>query len=423
MLKGLAMMRMSRCLGLAERLVQFRRTHKLSASALARQARITPQALHLIEKGKVIPTMDTVERLAFATKLDPGWLGFGLSSVGLGPQITVAPDFDADHLIADLLSILKGSSGVIDDVYKYLDPVGAHEWRNMLRQPDFGGLVASLPLNDLIHFLSSVLGTDEPCDLVGLGCGTAEREISLIRKLLARRRRDLRLLLIDISVNLLSTAVRSSDEFSRTHSIPVLALLGDFHALPEYGHLLTGDFQRKRVITMFGYTFSNLDNEVQFLRRSMSWVNHDDYLILDLPAAATESTDPAEISRKDRTLARKRGGDWHSAAFQFLTGPLRRNLDHVIDCRVHTELDQASCVIPGSYAIVHKATVKLLSGAEKRFVIGYTKRYSLDKLAGHMDVEGWRLVNSLSYGPDGLGLVAVFQRHDPPKPKRGRKAK
>lgn len=416
-------MRKSRCLGLAERLVQFRRTHNLSASALARKAGITPQALHLIEKGKVIPTMDTLERLAFSTRLDPGWLGFGLSGSGIGPQITVAPDFDADKLIADLLATLKGTSGVIDDVYKYLDPVGAHEWRMMLRQPDFGSLVASLPLNDVIHYLASVLGTDEPCDIVGLGCGTAEREIALIRKLLARRRRDLRLLLIDISVNLLSSAVQASDEFSRTHAVPVLALLGDFHALPEYGHLLTGDYPRKRIITMFGYTFSNLDNEIQFLRRSMSWVNHQDLLILDVPAAATDSNDPAEIARKDRTLAAKRGGAWHTAAFQFLTGPLRRNLDHVIDCKVHTELDQSSCVVPGSYAIVHKATVKLLSGAEKRFVIGYTKRYVLDKLAIHMEKEGWRLVHSLSYGPDQLGLVAVFQRHDPPKPKRGRKPK
>ena len=59
---------------------------------------------------------------------------------------------------------------------------------------------------------------------------------------------------------------------------------------------------------MFGYTFSNLDNEVQFLRRSMSWVNDQDFLVLDLPAAATDSSDPSEIVRRDRTLARKRAG-------------------------------------------------------------------------------------------------------------------
>ena len=265
----------------------------------------------------------------------------------------------------------------------------------------------------LLDCLASLIGVDDPVDIVGLGCGTAEREITVIKKLLARRRRNLRLLLLDISTNLLGSAVQASDEFSRAHSVPIMALLGDFHSLPEYAHLLTGDYPRRRVITMFGLTFSNLDNEIQFLRRSMGWVNHEDLLILDVPSAATESPDRAEIIRRDRTLARKRGGDWHSAAFRFLTGPLRRNLDHVVDIEIQTELDQASCVIPGSYAVVHNALVKLQSGEEKQFVIGYSKRYVLEKLAGSMKGEGWTLVNGFHYGADNYGLLAIFQRHKP----------
>lgn len=393
----------------------------MSLAALAQKAGLYAQGLQLIEKGKVMPTLETLDRLAQAMNLDPGWLGFGLSSPGT-PQITITPGFDSDALISDLLAILSGPSGVIDDLYKYLDPVSAHEWRSLLRQPDFGSVLASFPSAELLELLATKIDTNDPCDIVGLGCGTAEREVALIRKLRGRQRRDLRLVLLDISVSLLGSAVQSSDEFSRTHAVPVLALLGDFHSLPEYCHLMTGDGPRRRVLTMFGYTFSNLDNEVQFLRRSMSWVNHEDLLILDVPAAATDSSDPAEIMRRDRTLSRKRGGDWHSTAFQFLTGPLRRNLQYVDDCRVHTELDRSSCVIPGSYAIVHKATVKFKSGEEKRFVVGYSKRYVLDKLATHMELDGWRLLQGLHYGPNQDALVAVFQRHDP-RPKRGRKPK
>ncbi len=402
-----------RYLGLAERLVQYRRTHQISSAAVARKAGISPQALHLIEKGKVMPTMETLERIARATKLDPGWLGFGVSANGLAPHITVAPGFDSDSFVTDLLSLLKGNTGVIDDVYKYLDSSGAHEWRALLHQPDFSNVVASFPMTELIECLATMIDVDDPIDIVGLGCGTAEREIAVIKKLLARRRRNLRLLLLDISMNLLGSAVQASDEFSRAHAVPVMALLGDFHSLPEYAHLLTGDYPRRRVITMFGLTFSNLDNEIQFLRRSMGWVNHDDLLILDVPSAATDSPDRAEIIRRDRTLARKRGGDWHNAAFRFLTGPLRRNLDHIGDIQIQTELDQASCVIPGSYAIVHNALVKLQSGEEKHFVIGYSKRYLLAKLATSMKGEGWTLVNGFHYGADNYGLLAIFQRHKP----------
>lgn len=403
--------------GLPERLVQFRRTQQLTAVEVAREAGISLRTLHLIEKGQVMPSMETLERLARATKLEPGWLGFGVSANGLAPHITVVPGFDSDSLVTDLLAILKGQTGVIDDVFKYLDSTGAHEWRMLLQQPDFSSVVASFPKQDLVDCLAALLPVDTPIDVVGLGCGTAEREIEVIKKLLARRRTNLRLLLLDISVNLLGSAVLASDEFSRSHAVPVMALLGNFHNLPEYAHLLTGDYPRRRVITMFGFTFSNLDNEVQFLRRSMRWVNQHDILVLDVPSAATESTDPAEIKRRDKTLARKRGVDWSSTAFRFLTGPLRRNLDRIADIKIETELDQASCVIPGSYAVVLNAHVELQSGEEKHFAIGYSKRYVLSKLAAHMEGEGWTLVNGFVYGPDNYGLLAVFQREQPRRMK------
>ena len=109
---------------------------------------------------------------------------------------------------------------------------------------------------------------------------------------------------------------------------------------------------------MFGYTFANLDNEVQFLRRSLSWVNGGDYLILDLPAASTDSADPAEIRKRDPGLAHRRGAEWRNSAFQFLMGPIRRYMDGVLDWKVTTELDQSSCLIPGSYALDAIATVR-----------------------------------------------------------------
>lgn len=407
-----------RFLGLAERLVQYRRTQQITSVEIARKAGISPQTLHLIEKGKVMPSMETLERIAKATKLDPGWLGFGVAANGQAPHITVVPGFECDSLIADLLAILRGKTGVIDDVYKYLDSTGAHEWRSLLKQPEFSAVIAAFPMQELIDFLAEIVPSDESVDVVGLGCGTAEREITVIKKLLAKRRRDLRLLLLDISINLLSSAVHASDEFSRLHSVPLMALLGNFHNLPEYAHLLTGDFPRRRIVTMFGFTFSNLDNEVQFLRRSMGWVNDGDLLVLDLPAAAVDSTKPDEIVRRDKTLARKRAGDWQSAAYRFLTGPLRRNLDLISSIKIETELDQASCVIPGSYAIMNNTRVQLQSGEVKQFVTGFSKRYVTEKLAAHLQGEGWTFLRGFCYGPDNFGMVVVFRREQPRK-RRG----
>ena len=42
---------------------------------------------------------------------------------------------------------------------------------------------------------------------------------------------------------------------------------------------------------MFGLTFSNLDNEVQFLRRSMGWVNREDiWRLMFLPPQLNHPT-------------------------------------------------------------------------------------------------------------------------------------
>ena len=67
-----------------------------------------------------MPSTETIEKIARATSLDPGWLAFECSIV-VGSPHHRCPGFDSDALVTDLLSLLRANSGVIDDVYKYLD--------------------------------------------------------------------------------------------------------------------------------------------------------------------------------------------------------------------------------------------------------------------------------------------------------------
>lgn len=69
------------CEGMAQRLRQVRAARGLSMRALARAASLTDTAVRSTETGATIPTVATVEALARALNVSPGWLGYGT-----GPQ-------------------------------------------------------------------------------------------------------------------------------------------------------------------------------------------------------------------------------------------------------------------------------------------------------------------------------------------------
>lgn len=370
---------------------------------------MSPQAVNQIELGKVTPGVDTVERIANAAGMDAAFLAYGAPTHTSAATILVPPGFNPLAQVGDLNALLAGSTGVVDDVYKYLDPVGAYDWAAMLKQSEFAALVASVPIPDLVQSLVSDL-KGVPSDVIALGCGTAETELRLVSRMLGKRLTDLRLVLLDISNVLLVTAVQhATDCLRRSHSVPCVAVLGDFRRLTDYNHLFAPEGPRRRIFTMFGYTFANLDNEVQFLRRSLSWASEGDILVLDLPEVATANLEPAEIRRKDPGFAQRRGEDWVSGIYSFLTVPIRRNLLGVETCKVYTDLDLTSCVVPGSYAVVNRVTIKMKGGEEKRFSVGYSKRYERQKLAATLADEGWILRDTFSYGTSPF-FLAVFER-------------
>lgn len=62
--------------------------------------------------------------------------------------------------------------------------------------------------------------------------------------------------------------------------------------------------RRQRLLTMFGYPFGNLDNEIGFMRSSLSGMAPGYLLVLDVPLAHAPAEDDAEIERKDPARGR-----------------------------------------------------------------------------------------------------------------------
>lgn len=63
--------------GVSARLSSARNERGLSANALGLAAEVAPGTILYIEKGRSVPSIETVEKLSKALKVSPAWLGYG----------------------------------------------------------------------------------------------------------------------------------------------------------------------------------------------------------------------------------------------------------------------------------------------------------------------------------------------------------
>lgn len=392
--------------GIRDRLRALRMSRNLTSNVLGQLSGLTHTTIRQIESGRTIPGVDTVEKIANALGVDPSWFAFGNPEADQHPvQAIIAPDFHPIQLVAELRSLLSGRSGHIDDTYKYLDPIGAAQFHELHQQADFADEVFSIPIRDIAAKIESLVA-DTPLDLLGLGVGSGDTEVKLATKL--ARHPDLRLMMLDISLPLLAEAAQNAiKRLPLARKIPVICILGNFHQLPAYSFLEVHG-PRRHLVTMFGYTFGNLENEVRFVRNSLSWLSHGDLLLLDVDCAVAPASDSALIMKRDRALSKESAPSWVGLVEEFLTGPIWRYGSGVRNVTTTRTLDLHSTPVSDSYAIDIRAQVETTSG-RKDFSIGYTKRYDIKGLAACMEKEQWHLVQHWPYS-EGRSMVCLFEK-------------
>jgi transcriptional regulator with XRE-family HTH domain len=406
------------CEAIRERLTAVRLNLGLTRAEVSRRSGVTPDTLRQLEQGRTLPGVDTAERIAVALDLDPRWFVYGRGRETVARTMIATAGYDPIQMCSELSAALSVHNGVLHHSYKYLDPAGAVQWTQLLTDQGFSAVIEAVPLASLVEKLALALN-GQPYDFWALGAGTAQTELSLMARLLAKKQREAQVFLVDVSQPLLTAALLNVERIlPKKYPVPVTGFLGDFNHFASIG-LLPG-VGRRRILTMFGYTLSNLDNEVRFLRRSLSWVEKDDILVLDVPMAVGQ-TDEA-IQKKDPALSHRRAGQWSDLLDQFLTGPIRRHLPEVKSISVTAQLDRRSSVVPGSYAVEHVAVVKLADAQVRRYSIGYSKRYELEGFTQLMKQEGWSTLFTMEYGPGFL--LCAFQRDVSPRLQgRGRPAR
>lgn len=68
------------CSGLGARLFRVRKEAGLGLIKLGKMAGVSHSSIGDIEKGRQLPAVDTVERLARTLQVSPAWLAYGMGS-------------------------------------------------------------------------------------------------------------------------------------------------------------------------------------------------------------------------------------------------------------------------------------------------------------------------------------------------------
>ena len=402
----------SRAAEFGKTLAQRRSDAKLSRLTLAERAGLSRNTILNIETGKNNPTQSTIMRLLAVTELglaqeDVPWRQPSDGDLPSTPNCWIAPGYDPIKMFMDLITLLNGQGGSIEQTYAYLDPKSALSWFTLSNQSNYTTMYRDpIPFGPMAAEILKSAGHTR-MDIIALGAGDAKDEVRLIQHLLEqndtqpahlRSRPDISLYLLDISQPLLGEAYRhAAATFGGQSGVTVWAVQGNFHHLPRYTqlHYAPQRAHRRRMIAMIGNTLGNLDNEPSFFRHSLIGFAPGDLLLLDVLCAQAPSSEPAEIHRKDPALQ----GPVRSSHVDWLGGLLLRYCNGAIDVKLKLELE-TNCPTPGSYCLDTIAAVKLADGREKRFSVHRFKRYEFQSLIRLLEPLGWEAVTQLPYGPN-----------------------
>jgi transcriptional regulator with XRE-family HTH domain len=389
---------MSQAKDAGKRVTTAREAHELTATELSRRANVSRVTISAIEEGRALPRLETVESIAHALTVSPGWVGFGEPLLGS----IQAPHFDELTLAAQLEAIANSVGGFVDQKFLYLETSGAAAWMKLESVREFP------VLREVAELVAQSTRKDGIVELVSLASGTALAELQFLNYL--KERFMLKVVLIDISHVLLRRGYNNIKNGlgKRLHSL--LSIQGNMEELNCYhDNLRIGLPPSRRVVSMFGYTFSNLANEIQFLQNALLGFERGDYFLIevalhDLPLPLTEKL----IRESDPTL---RGGlfeEFDPRSIEFFAGPLLRNRRGVRDVKVSRTVQYPS-VIPNSYAVGPVVTAYDNDGKQAEFRFAKANRYHLESLIATIEREGFTLIKSWRYGERLPCAVILFE--------------
>lgn len=393
----------------AELLHARRKAAGLSRQALAKRAGLSPFTIRNIERANQSPSRTTLCRLLAVAELGLQVRDIA-EDVAADPAWTLnawfAPRYNPSQLMSDMVHLLNGPGGQLEQTCLYLEPQSANDYIALCSSaPVFVRHRNQAPLEQIAKQIAkrfAGLGVD----VLGLGSGDGRAEVRLTEALAALRPGppDLRVYLLDISHTLLSIAHQHAAATLLGPGIDIYALHANFHDLVRYPILHASRAgHRRRLYTMLGSTIANLDNEVRFFKDLADVAATDDLLVLDIQLAYAPAERPEEIRRLEPPLA----ADYAPLHQKWLLGPIERHCHGLATASLRVDLT-THCPVPGSYELNFIGHAKMRDGIERRFMLLRVKRYDPDRLADCLSPLGWETLATMKYGTEAAKTAAVM---------------
>lgn len=324
----------------------------------------------------------------------------------------LAPGFDPTQQVQALANLLQTSGGLIDPMYLYAEEMGALDALSYLAKERDDVQQDDMPLERVVDQIAAQCDHPkaawEGIDVISLGCGTADRDIQLIRLLQSRAGlQNIHLHLFDSSLPLLQRAHRQATQILGNHPrMRVSAIAGNFHQLHRYGNLLPNltTSNRLRIVTLFGDTFGMLANELQFVRNQMHLFDARTLWILDVGLAYAPCDQPDDIVSTDPML-NKQQLVWHRALQPWIGGLIHRHRPQTKQIEWSGTLHIKTACFPSSYSINANAIIDKTTS----FVAMQNTRYEEAPLLYALDREGWLAVDGWFYS-NGNRLLQILEK-------------
>lgn len=324
------------------------------------------------------------------------------------PTVYRAPGFDPVGMFEELIAKVQGNGGHIEQTLSYIDSCSAYEWMKIAQQHAYQsyGAETSIPYSSIAESVyDSLLDTPEwdgkSLEVILLGAGDAQKEIRLVRALLdgIPKLENLSVCLVDVSQPLLSMAERNvTKAFPKESNVDIYSVEGNFLHFQRYKDLFQDPPGTRlvRFVVLLGFTFGNLDSEIEFIRNSLGGFKKGDMFLTDFGFVEAPASDLEGIKRKDPYVQPK-NPLWKKTVGAFITCPFRKHRVNHEYVEFRPIVDNTLCVIEGSYCIELRVVVVGKDGSEHVFLPHRVKRHDAEKLVHAVCDRGWEARKGWTY--------------------------